>query len=159
MDLLDRMLGYDRRTTERLLTMCGELTDAQLDREFDIGRRGIRTTFDHMLGAMELWTGLMSGEPAAREPADASVEAMLARHAGSHDRFERVVRDVVAAGRLDETFVDHHGYPQSYGATVLQVGWHNTLHRGEVLHMLQRLGVGGLPDGDPQEWEHLTGRI
>ena len=34
-----------------------------------------------------------------------------------------------------------------------------TLHRGEVLHMLQRLGVPDLPDGDPQEWEHLTGRV
>ncbi len=160
MDLLDRMLGYDRWTTERLLTMCRDLPDDQLDQEFDIGNRTIRRTFDHMLAAMELWTGLMSGERRGRsEPTHASVEEMLARHAAVHDRFDAVVREVAAAGRLDETFTDHHGYPQSYGATILQVNWHNTLHRGEVLHMLQRLGVSGLPDGDPQEWEHMTGRI
>ncbi len=160
MDLLDRMLGFDRWTTERLLTMSKDLPDADLDQEFDIGNRTIRRTIDHILAAMELWTGLMSGEQRGRsEPTHVSIDDMLARHAKVHDRFDTVVREVAAAGRLDETFTDHHGVPQSYGATILQVSWHNTLHRGEVLHMLQRLGVPDLPDGDPQEWEHLTDRI
>ena len=160
MDLIDRMLGHDRWTTERVLTMCQGLSDDQLDQEFDIGHRTIRTTFDHMLGAMELWTGLMSGQKRGRpEPTYASVDDMLTRHARSRDQFEKVVREVVASGRLDETFVDHYNIPQSFGATILQVSWHNTLHRGEVLHILQRLGMRDLPDGDPQEWEHMTGRI
>jgi uncharacterized damage-inducible protein DinB len=161
MDLLDRLLGYDRFTTDRVLTLCRDLSDADLDREFDIGNRTIRRTLDHLLAAMELWTGLIAGEQRGRsEPTHTSIDAMLARHAAVHDRFERVVREVAAAGRLDETFTDHHGYPQSYGATVLQVmAWHNVHHRSEVLHMLQRLGVLDLPDGDPQEWEHLTGRV
>jgi uncharacterized damage-inducible protein DinB len=161
MDLLDRLLEYDRWTTERLLTMSRDLPDADLDREFDIGNRTIRRTVDHMLAAMELWTGLMAGEQRGRsEPANASIDDLLARHAEVHDRFDQVVRGVVAANRLDETFTDHHGIPQGYGATILQVAaWHNVHHRGEILHMLQRLGVRDLPDGDPQEWEHLTGRV
>jgi uncharacterized damage-inducible protein DinB len=159
-DLLDRLLGYDRFTTERVLALCRDRPDADLDRDFDIGNRTIRRTVIHMLGAMELWTGLMSGQPPVEEARDGAIAALQARHARSHDRFDAVVREVAAAGRLDETFTDHHGVPQSYGGTILQVmAWHNVHHRSEVLHMLQRLGVPDLPDGDPQEWEHLTGRI
>jgi hypothetical protein len=42
MDLLGRLLGYDRFTTERVLALCLDLPDADLDREFDIGNRAIR---------------------------------------------------------------------------------------------------------------------
>jgi uncharacterized damage-inducible protein DinB len=144
-----------------MLALCRDLPDADLDRDFDIGNRTIRRTLDHMLAAMELWTGLMAGEQRGRsEPTTTSIDDMLARHAEIHDRFDAVVREIAAAGRLDETFTDHHGVPQSYGATILQVtAWHNVHHRSEVFHMLQRLGVPDLPDGDPQEWEHLTGRV
>jgi uncharacterized damage-inducible protein DinB len=161
MDLLDRLLGYDRFTTERILALCRDLPDADLDRDFDIGNRTIRRTLDHMLAAMELWAGLMAGERRGRsEPTHAAIYDLLARHAAVHDHFETVVREAAVAGRLDEIFTDHHGIPQSYGATVLQVlAWHNVHHRSEVLHMLQRLGVPDLPDGDPQEWEHLAGRV
>ncbi len=161
MNLLDRLLGYDRFTTDRVLDLCRDLPDADLDRDFDIGNRTIRRTLDHMLAAMELWTGLMAGERRGRsEPTNASIADLLARHAAIHDRFDAVVREVAAAGRLDDTFTDHHDIQQSYGATILQVmAWHNVHHRSEILHMLQRLGVPDLPDGDPQEWEHLTGRI
>lgn len=161
MDLLDRLLGYDRFTTERVLALCRDLPDADLDRDFDIGNRTIRRTVDHMLAAMELWTGLMAGERRGRsEPTNAFIDEMIARHAAIHDRFETVIREIAASGRLDATFTDHYGVPQSHGATILQVmAWHNVHHRSEILHMLQRLGVPDLPDGDPQEWEHLTGRI
>ncbi len=159
MDLLDRMLGHDRWTTEHLLTMSRDLSDAQLDDEFDIGHRTLRRTFDHMLLSVEFWTGQMVGQPVPWEPAHASVDDMLARHARSHDRFERAARDLIASKRLDETFVDHYNYPQSFGATILHVIYHNVQHRSEVLHILQRLRVGDLPEGDPQEWEHMTGRL
>ncbi len=62
MDLLARMLGDDRWTTGCVLSLCRNLPDADHDREFDIGNRTVRRTFDHLLAAMELWTGLMAGE-------------------------------------------------------------------------------------------------
>jgi integrase len=37
MDLLDRLLGHDAWTTQQLLVRCQDLTDEQLDREFDMG--------------------------------------------------------------------------------------------------------------------------
>lgn len=61
--------------------------------------------------------------------------------------------------RLPEMSRGLTDFPQSFGATIFQVIHHNAGHRSEVLHILQRLGVPDLPDGDPQEWEHLTGRI
>lgn len=159
MDLLDRLLGHDRWTTGRLMTMARGLSDVQLDRDFDIGHRTLRQTFAHMIRAMELWTGLMAGTPNDREDMPTSVDDLLARHARAYDRFEGVARELVARNRLDETFTDHHDFPQSYGSTIFQVVMHNQQHRGELLHMLQRLGVPDLPDGDPQEWEHTTGHI
>lgn len=43
--------------------------------------------------------------------------------------------------------------------TILQIITHNVQHRSEARHILQRLGVSGLWDGDPQEWEHATGLV
>lgn len=77
----------------------------------------------------------------------------------AYGKFADVARDLVTSWRLEETFVDHYQYPQSFGATILHVIYHNVQHRSEVLHILQRLGMDDLPEGDPQEWEHMTGRI
>ena len=63
MDILDRLLGHDAWTTRQLLLRCRELTDAQLDRPFDIGDRSLRKTFQHIIGIMEVWTDLMAGRP------------------------------------------------------------------------------------------------
>ncbi len=159
MDLLERMLEHDRWTTEHLLTLSTTLPDARLDQEFDIGHRTLRKTFDHMILVVEFWTGLMIGKPIPYEPGHASVDDMLSRHAHSYDQFANVAGDLVASGRLDATFVDHYSVGQSFGATILHVILHNTQHRSEVLHILERIGMTDLPEGDPQEWEHMTGRI
>ncbi len=158
MDLLERTLGHDRWTTERLLTLSQDLSDAQLDREFDVGHRTLRNTFDHMILNVEFWTGLMVAKPIADEPERASVADMRTRHARSHDQFANVARDLVASGRLDETFINHYSVRQSFGATILHVVLHNAQHRSEGLHILQRLGLTDLPDGDPQEWEYMMAR-
>lgn len=159
MRILDRMLGHDRWTTDHLMDMSQSLSDEQLDREMDIGHRTLRKTFDHMILTVEFWTGQMVGQAVAWESHHTSIEQMRTRHQQAYDQFESVARDVVASGRLDDTFVDHYGYAESYGATILHVIYHNVQHRGEVLHFLQRLGVENIPEGDPQEWEHKTGRI
>ncbi len=158
MDLLERLLGHDRWTTERLLTLSQDLSDAQLDLEFDVGHRTLRDTFDHMILNVEFWTGLMLDKPIAYEPEHASVDDMRTRHARSYDQFANVARDLVALGRVDETFVDHYSVRQSFGATILHVVLHNAQHRSEALHILQRLGLADLPEGDPQEWEYMMAR-
>ena len=156
MDLLDRMLGYDGWTTGQVLEACRGLTDAQLDQPFDIGHGTLRETLAHVVGAVAYWTGQMTGEAPAPPPAEASIDALVAWHRRAHAAFAVAARRVCDEGRLDETFRDGYDYPQSRGGTILQVVAHGAQHRAEVRHMLNRLGVEDLPDGDPMEWEHLT---
>jgi uncharacterized damage-inducible protein DinB len=163
MDLLDRMLGHDRWATGQLLERCGPLTDAQLDQEFDIGLRTLRETLDHMIYVVDFWTGWMSGRPVEHDRTtcqyDRSIAALAERHERFHASFAELARRVHDEQRLDDTFIDHYDVRQSLGATIVQVLHHNAQHRSEVRHMLERLGVPELWDFDPQEWEHLTGRI
>lgn len=156
MDLLDRMLGHDYWATTQILEYCRPLSDAQLDREFDIGHRSLRETLDHQIFVLNAWTQQMLGAPAAtaREGGRSIVE-LSELHERYHAQFSEVARRISAEQRLDEMFVDHYDYPQSQGGTIIHVLYHNVLHRSEARHMLERLGVPGLWDLDPQEWEHL----
>ena len=160
LDLLDRLLGHDRWMTARLLERSLDLTDEQLDQPFEVGLGSVRATFDHMVATVDHWTQLMTGQtPQPKRREQRSIPELIERHERFYDTFEAAARKMVEEQRLDEVFLDHYNYPQSIGATIIQIPYHNTEHRTEALHMLRRLGVAELPDGDPQEWEHLTGRI
>src|SRR5579862_7074138 len=63
MDILDRMLGHDAWTTRELLMKSRELSEEQLDRQFDIGGRSLRGTFDHIIEVTEGWTDRLAGRP------------------------------------------------------------------------------------------------
>lgn len=163
MDLLDRMLGHDHWATTQLLVLCQPLSDVQLDQEFDVGNRTLRTTLDHMIYVIDFWTGWMSGRPVEHDRTTQQYACSVSGLAERHERFQPVFADLARAirdeQRLDETFIDHYGVRQSLGATIIQLMHHNTQHRSEIRHMLERLGVTGLWDYDPQEWEHATGRV
>lgn len=163
MDLLDRMVGHDRWATTQLLGLCNPLGDAQLDQEFDIGHRTLRETLDHMIYVIDFWTGWMIGRPVDHDRTtqqyDRSIAVLNERHERFHANFAAFARRVRDEHRLDDTFIDHYAVRQSLGATIIQVLHHNAQHRSEVRHMLERLGVTDLWDYDPQEWEHVTGRV
>lgn len=162
MDLLDRMLGHDRWATGELLELSGNLTDAQLDEEFDIGHRTLRQTFDHMIYVIDFWTGWMTGRPVEHDRTvleyDRSVLAFVERFERFQPAFAALARQIEDEDRLDETFIDHYEVRHSLGATILQLLSHNIQHRSDVRHMLERLGVPDLWDYDPQEWEYITWR-
>ena len=163
MDLLDRMIGHDRWATEKMLKQSLELSDAQLDQGFDIGLRSIRETLDHIIYVIDLWTAEMKGEQVVHDRRsrdyDRSIASLRERHQRFQTEFASVARQAQTDSRLDEMFRDHFDFPQSIGATILQVLFHNAQHRSEIRHMLVRLGVPQELDYDPQEWEHLTGHI
>ena len=156
MDLLDRMLGYDAWAAGLALDVCRGLTDAQLDQPFDIGHGTLRETLAHVVGAFAYWTGQMTGEAPAPPPVEASVDELVAWHGRVRAAFAVAARRAHDEGRLDEVFRDRYDVPQSRGGTILQVVAHGAQHRGEVRHMLARLGLENLLEGDPQEWEPLT---
>ena len=56
-------------------------------------------------------------------------------------------------GRLEDTFLDHYGYPMTYGGAILMVILHNEAHRTEAVHILARLGVPDLPEVDHGLWD------
>jgi uncharacterized damage-inducible protein DinB len=160
MDPLDLLLDHDHWATRRLLDASGGLTDAQLDREFDIGHRTLRDTFGHMIFNVPFWTALLAGQPAEAgysadaQPDDHSLAALVDHHERSYAAFAGVARRLRDEQRLGDTFVDHYAVLKSCGGTILMVVEHNEGHRTEILHILQRLGVPDLPEVDLGVWEY-----
>ncbi len=156
MDLLDLLLDHDHWATTRLLEVSGGLTEAQLDRPFDVGHRTLRATFGHMIFNVPFWTAFLAGQPADAQPDDRSLAALNDCHERSYAAFADVARRVRDEQRLDETFVDHYAVRKSFGGTILMVVSHNEGHRGEALHILERLGVPDVPEVDLGVWDYET---
>lgn len=161
MDLLDRLLGHDAWTTRELLLRSRSLTDDEIDREFDIGHRTLRRTFQHMIRNMEVWTDLISGVP-VRNNSDCdaggrSIEELLKRLDVVVPQLQESARRVTDEGRLDEMLVDHLDDPptrKSYGGAIVHLATHGMHHRAQVLYLLRKLGVTDLPEGDALSWEN-----
>ena len=158
MDLLDRLLEHDLWATARLLDLSRGLTDAQLDQPFDVGHRTLRATFGHMIFNVGAWTAVMAGRPVAARRDDRSPAALSDRHERSYAAFAALARRVRDEQRLDDTFVDHFGEPMTFGGAIVHVVLHDAAHRGEALHILERLGVPKLPEVDLGLWDHETRR-
>jgi uncharacterized damage-inducible protein DinB len=163
MDLLDRLLGHDAWTTRQLLLLCRGLTDEQLDLEFDIGHRTVRATFQHIIFNVEVWSDLMAGQAVrvdqGARPEERSVPVLVERLDRAASHLASVARAVSERGGWDERWVDVLDNPpaeKTYGGGIAHVITHSMHHRAQLLYMLRRLGVGGLPEGDVLSWERQT---
>jgi uncharacterized damage-inducible protein DinB len=159
MDLLDRLLDHDHWATTQLLDVSRNLTDAQLDQEFDIGHRTLHATFEHLIFNIEAWTAVMAGQPVERGRDDRPLAALIDRHERSYATFAALARQVRDEHRLEETFADHFDERLPFAAGIVHVVLHNAEHRTEALHILTRLGVPDPPEIDHALWEHETQRI
>ena len=163
MDLLDRLLAHDAWTTRQLLILALPLTEAQWTRPFDIGHVTLRATLEHMIYNVETWTALMNGEqnPEEQPPFERLSSAdLLARHDASVAAFAALAHRVRDAGSWDVLWVDILDDPpreKSYGGAIGHVITHNMHHRSEVMHMLHRLGVEDVIEGDVLSWEAIAG--
>jgi uncharacterized damage-inducible protein DinB len=160
MDLLDRLLGHDAWTTQQLLVLCRDLTDEELDRDFDIGHRTVRETFGHIIRNVEGWSDLMAGRPERDEepgPRGSSISALTAQFEVAAAEFATIARAVAERGAWDEKWVRRPGNPPdelTYGGTIAHVITHSMHHRAQLLYMLRRLGVENRPEGDVLSWEY-----
>jgi uncharacterized damage-inducible protein DinB len=155
MDLLDRLLAHDAWTTRRLLAICAPLADEVLDREFDIGHRTLRSTFDHLIYNMEVWSALMPGLAVERQ-ADRSIPGLMRRLDAAAARLESMARAVARRNAWDETWLDHLDVPpreKTYGGGIAHIITHSMHHRAQLLYMLRLCGVENLPEGDVLSWE------
>jgi uncharacterized damage-inducible protein DinB len=157
LDLLDRLLEHDAWTTRRVLECAQALTGAQIDQCFDIGHQTVRKTLQHMIGNIEVWTDLMASRPVRQMPPERpSIAALQQRFDAAWDDFAQLARQLRDAGCLDGMYVDVLDQPpqnKSYAGTILHVVTHDHMHRAEILHMLQRLEVPNLIEGDVLSWE------
>jgi uncharacterized damage-inducible protein DinB len=163
MDILDRLLGHDAWTTRQVLLLCQDLTAEQLDRDFDIGHRTLRATLVHQIGNIQVWTMLMAERPVPRtgKAPDwaATPDTLLAAWETAMADFTNLALALAAANRLDDFYTDTLDNPprrKTFGGTIAHLLTHDMHHRGEVLHILQRLGLPDLPEGDVLSWEETT---
>lgn len=156
MNLLERLLGHDYATTHDLLERCLELSDEQMDRVFDVGWETLRKTFDHIIGNIELWTDLMLERPVRDWSTEVTVNQLLERLEQSYAEFSQFALQVESEGRLDDLFTDVLDEPptqKSLGGAIGHVLTHNMHHRAELLHIMYRLGMKNLPEGDLMGWD------
>jgi uncharacterized damage-inducible protein DinB len=165
MDILDRLLQHDAWTTRQILLRCRELSDAQLDQPFDAGNGSLRATLLHIIGNMEVWTDLIYERPrrerSGKSERGRSVDGMIERLDAVVPDLALIATRLAAEGRLDDLWTDYLDDPptqKTFGGAIAHVITHSHQHRGEVLHMLQRLGMQDLIEGDVLSWERQARR-
>ncbi len=163
MDLLDRLLGHDRWTTAQLLERCRELRVEQWTQPFDLGHQTLTATFQHMIANVRAWTDLMAQRPVRQSAGEVATTAddLLAAWQTVYDDFATLARTIGDQSHWDATYVDvldDPPWPKSFGGTIAHVITHNMHHRGEIIHMLTRLGLVNVLEGDVLSWEQQVHR-
>jgi uncharacterized damage-inducible protein DinB len=157
MDTLERLLRHDAWTTRQLLLRAQELSDAQLDRPFDIGHRSLRCTLGHIISQMEFWCDAMQRQPYRWkiEP-DNSIETMLARLDTVTPELLTLATQIAAHQLEDAAFIaplEPTARMIPLGTALAHLPTHGTHHRAQCLYMLKLLGLEDLPEGDAFSWE------
>jgi uncharacterized damage-inducible protein DinB len=159
MDMLDRLLGHDAATTREYLQICLNLTDEEWDRPFDIGWETLRKTFNHMIGNIEMWTDLMMERPVRSLADQESPCELMERADRAYDEFAAFARKITDEGRLDGLWRDVLDKPptqKSYGGGIGHVITHNMHHRAELQHIMHRLNIQHVPEGDLMGWDQKS---
>src|SRR5262245_20059147 len=112
-----------------------------------------------MISNVRVWTDLMSGtviDRGAWESREFSLGELAHQHEIASNDFARLAGRIRDAGRWDDMWLDVLDDPpasKTYGGAIAHVLTHNMHHRSELLHILARLGLKELPEGDVLSWE------
>jgi len=160
MDLMTRMVEHHVWLTGEMVRLAGRLTDGQLDQpielDVDDDRQTIRSLLSRLIGQMGMWNAAV-----AMRDYDWSVEehesliSMRRRLAEEGPTYLTHVHDVVAQGRLDDTFVDALCEPPesfTYGGVLSHVLTYGAIRREALASVLRELGAE-VSIGDPILWE------
>jgi len=159
MSLLDRLLGHDHWTTRRLLDVVCELPERALDQEFDLGKRTLRATFEHVIRNIEVWTDAMQGNSLRTADGDL-IDDLRRRLERAYEDFAALARDIERRDAWDERWLDSLDDPpreKTFGGAIAHVITHDMHHRAQLLFMLRRLGAE-TPEGDILSWENEAAR-
>lgn len=155
-DPLKILLHFDRWATERLFAVCRQLSDAQLDQEFEIGLKSLRRTFSHLVANMNWWADIADSRPQREfDRSQGSLDEIVRRFEEAWDDWAGILNRS-SPQRMAEVIVDEFDNPE-YGkgtlrfvrsAVVLHILNHGAHHRAQCLNMLRHLGVNPLPEID-----------
>jgi hypothetical protein len=160
MDLLTKLVEHHIWLTGEMVRVAERLTDDQLDErivlEVDDDEQTIRSLLSRLIGQLGMWNAAM-----ATRDYDWSVEtyesltSMRERLAVEGPTYLTHVREVVAANRLDDTFVDALCEPAevfTYGGMIAHVLTFAAHRRTLVALAFGRHGLDELGWGDPMRW-------
>jgi len=121
----------------------------------------VSATLRHMLGNIRVWTDLVAGRLVRPrlEIVTESADAWLEHFDAEYTAFATLARQLADEQRLDDYFTDTLDTPptrKTCGGAIAHLILHNMHHRSELLHMLARLGVQNLLEGDLLSWEHTA---
>ena len=155
MTILDRLLAHDAWTTRQLLLRCRELSDAKLDRVFDIGDRSLRVTFVHMIECAELHMDRMMGLPERMLEENYDIDALLKRHSLISRELAELATRVEREGSADATWTGGNG-KRTFGAGIGHLITHSMHHRAQAMYMMEQLGLDDVIEGDVLGWESVA---
>ncbi|GAA1797631.1 AraC family transcriptional regulator [Nocardioides hankookensis] len=160
MDLLTKMVEHHVWLTGEMIRVAERLSDEQLDQRIELDvdddRQTIRSLLSRLVGQMGMWNAAL-----ATRDYDWSVEehesvtSLRERLAAEGPTYLSHVRDVVDAGRLDDTFVDALCEPAevfTYGGMIAHVLTFAAHRRTLVALAFTSHGIDELGWGDPMLW-------
>jgi AraC-like DNA-binding protein len=162
MDLLTRMVEHHVWLTGEILRCAERVTDAQLDEAIvvnvddDPDPSTLRRILSRLIGQMGMWNAALADRAYDWSvEVDESLPSMRARLAEEGPTYLGHVREVVEAGRLDDTFVDALCEPAqvfTYGGMIAHVLTFAAHRRTLAVLALDAYGVTELGWGDPMTW-------
>jgi uncharacterized damage-inducible protein DinB len=133
--------------SEALLAAAGPLSDAQLDRPFEIGPGSLRATLYHLFVAEWLWLRRWHGvspkraEEAGVFPTVGALADAWRAHAADRSNWLASVSDADLTRDLTYTNLRGDTYTSALGHQMIHVATHGVHHRAQAANMLRHLGV------------------
>jgi uncharacterized damage-inducible protein DinB len=144
---LRRLFDYTDWATTEVLQRADKLSDAELDRPFDMGPGTLRKTLLHLADAERWWYANWTGQP-PREFGGLSAKLPTAQLLGGYRQAADARNALVGECTPDELQRAVTAYLRPdiavrfrVGESLLQLYAHATHHRAQAINMLRQLGL------------------
>jgi uncharacterized damage-inducible protein DinB len=141
------LFRHNDRANDIVLEAAAPLSDAQLDRAFDMGRGSLRKTMIHIWAGESVWLQRWQGRvetPWPDENEHASAKTLADRFATLRTGRDQFLANLTPAAMAKaQKYRDSKGslFNTTLGDMVLQMFVHSTHHRAQAVNMLRHLGV------------------
>jgi len=144
-DVLRKQIEYTEWASLRLLAAAGELSPAELTRDFQTADGGVLGTLAHIFAGDRVWLARFAGEapPPFLTDADRDLAVLQQRWPELLGRSKKWAADLTDEQALAEfAYIDNKGrhWKQPLWQLVLHVVNHGSHHRGQVAGFLRSMG-------------------